>query len=111
MLVVGLTTLTIQIFPFALPLLVLVIAPVAVLGLAAAVLLLPILLPLWLARLILSALRRRSEERRAVTLLSHPTRREAAPHRQGSSRPPASATPDRLGREASSSARASTRAA
>ncbi len=63
MLVVGLTTLTIQIFPFALPLLVLVIAPLAVLGLAVAVLLLPILLPLWLARRILAALHRRSEPR------------------------------------------------
>jgi hypothetical protein len=52
-LVVGLTTVTIQFFPFALPLLILVIAPLALLGLAAAVLLLPIMLPLWIGRRIL----------------------------------------------------------
>lgn len=61
MLVVGLTTLTIQIFPFALPLLILVIAPLAVLGLAAAVLAIPIVLPLWLGRLALRALRGRPD--------------------------------------------------
>jgi hypothetical protein len=59
MLVVGLTTLTIQIFPFALPLLILVIAPLAVLALAGLVLAIPILLPLWLGRLALRALRSR----------------------------------------------------
>jgi hypothetical protein len=59
--VAGLTTLTIQLFPFALPLLILVIAPLAVLGLAAALLVLPILLPLWLGRRLLRALRRPHE--------------------------------------------------
>jgi hypothetical protein len=70
MLVVGLTTLTIQIFPFALPLLILVIAPLAVLGLAAAVLAIPIVLPLWLGRLALRALRGRHDpsEARQVRL-------------------------------------------
>jgi hypothetical protein len=63
MLVVGLTTLTIQIFPFALPLLILVIGPLAVLALAALVLAIPILLPLWLGRLALRALRSRREPR------------------------------------------------
>jgi hypothetical protein len=65
MLVVGLTTLTIQIFPFAIPLLVLVIGPLAVLALAGLVLAIPILLPLWLGRLALRALRRRREPRPA----------------------------------------------
>jgi hypothetical protein len=60
-LVVGLTTVTIQFFPFALPLLILVIAPLAVLALAGLVLAIPILLPLWLGRLALRALRRRRE--------------------------------------------------
>jgi hypothetical protein len=63
MLVVGLTTLTIQIFPFALPLLVLVIAPLAVLALAGLLLALPVLLPLWLGRLAVRALRSRREPR------------------------------------------------
>jgi hypothetical protein len=61
MLVVGLTTVTIQLFPLALPLLVLVIVPLAVLAVAGALLALPILLPLWLGRRALRALRRRSE--------------------------------------------------
>ena len=71
-LVVGLTTLTIQIFPFALPLLILVIGPLAVLGLAAALLALPIVLPFWLGRLALRALRNRSDpnEGRQVSLTS-----------------------------------------
>ena len=58
-LVVGLTTLTIQIFPFALPLLILVIGPLAVLALAGLLLALPILVPLWLARKLLAVLRER----------------------------------------------------
>jgi hypothetical protein len=58
-LIVGLTTLTIQIFPFALPLLILVIGPLAVLALVGLLLALPILLPLWLGRLALRALRGR----------------------------------------------------
>jgi hypothetical protein len=64
-LVVGLTTVTIQFFPFALPLLILVIAPLAVLALAGLVLAIPILLPLWLGRLALRALRSRREPRPA----------------------------------------------
>jgi len=58
-LVAGLGILTIQIFPFALPLLVLVVGPLAVLGLAVAVLAIPLVLPLWLGRIALRALRRR----------------------------------------------------
>jgi hypothetical protein len=60
-LAVGLTTVTIQIFPFALPLLILVIGPLAVLGLAAALLALPIVLPLWLGRRIIRSLRSAEE--------------------------------------------------
>jgi hypothetical protein len=56
-LIQGLGTLTIALFPFAIPLLVLVIGPLAVLALAGLVLALPILLPLWLGRLALRALR------------------------------------------------------
>jgi hypothetical protein len=59
MLVVGLTTLTIQIFPFALPLLILVIGPLAVLALAGLLLALPILVPLWLGRKLVAILRGR----------------------------------------------------
>jgi hypothetical protein len=55
----GLGILTIQLFPFALPLIVLVIGPLAVLAVAGLLLALPILLPLWLARRVLPALRRR----------------------------------------------------
>jgi membrane protein implicated in regulation of membrane protease activity len=57
----GLAILTIQLFPFAMPLIVLVIGPLAVLALAGLLLALPILLPLWLARRALSALRRRPQ--------------------------------------------------
>ena len=64
MLVVGLTTVTIQFFPFALPLLILVIAPLAVLALAGLLLAIPILLPVWLGRRALRARRSRSESRR-----------------------------------------------
>jgi membrane protein implicated in regulation of membrane protease activity len=59
----GLGVITITFFPFALPLLVLVIAPLAVLALAGLLLALPILLPLWLARRVLAARRRRPESR------------------------------------------------
>jgi membrane protein implicated in regulation of membrane protease activity len=62
-LIVGLGTLTVAFFPFALPLLVLVIGPLAVLALAGLMLALPIVLPLWLGRLALRALRRRREAR------------------------------------------------
>jgi membrane protein implicated in regulation of membrane protease activity len=63
-LIAGLGIITFQFFPLALPLLILVIGPLAVLALAAAVLAIPILLPLWLGRLVLRAMRRRSEARR-----------------------------------------------
>ena len=59
----GLGILTIQIFPFALPLILLVIAPLAVLAVAGLLLALPILVPLWLGRLAIRALRRQSEPR------------------------------------------------
>jgi hypothetical protein len=57
-LVVGLSTVTIQLFPFALPLIVLTIAPLAVLALAGLVLALPVVLPVWLGRRAWRALRR-----------------------------------------------------
>jgi hypothetical protein len=65
-LIQGLGTLTIALFPFAIPLLVLVIGPLAVLALAGLVLALPIVLPLWLARWLLRALRRQREARPVV---------------------------------------------
>jgi hypothetical protein len=55
MMLAGLGIITIQFFPFAVPLLVLVIGPLVLLGLPLLVLALPVLLPLWLFR----ALRRR----------------------------------------------------
>jgi hypothetical protein len=57
----GLGILTVPLFPLAIPLIVLVIGPLAVLALAGLLLALPILLPLWLARRMLQALRRRHE--------------------------------------------------
>jgi membrane protein implicated in regulation of membrane protease activity len=56
--VAGITTITIQLFPFALPLLALVIAPLVVLALAGLLLALPVVVPLWLGRLAWRALRR-----------------------------------------------------
>jgi hypothetical protein len=79
MLVVGLTTLTIQIFPFALPLLILVIGPLAVLALAGLLLALPILVPLWLARRLTAALRRRRDTRPVVPRHDHPIKTTAEP--------------------------------
>ncbi len=58
---VGLGILTVPLFPFAMPLILLVIGPLAVLALAGLLLALPILLPLWLARRVLRAVRRRRE--------------------------------------------------
>jgi membrane protein implicated in regulation of membrane protease activity len=73
MLVVGLTTLTIQIFPFALPLIVLTIAPLAVLALAGLVLALPVVVPVWLGRRAVRALRReRRPEPEARPVARHP---------------------------------------
>jgi hypothetical protein len=57
----GLGILTVPLFPLAIPLIVLVIGPLAVLALAGLLLALPILLPLWLARRMQQALRRRRE--------------------------------------------------
>jgi hypothetical protein len=57
----GLGILTVPLFPLAIPLIVLVIGPLAVLAVAGLLLALPILLPLWLARRVLSALRRRPQ--------------------------------------------------
>jgi hypothetical protein len=57
---VGLGTLTFQLFPFALPAIILVVGPLAVLAVAGLLLVLPILVPLWLGRLGLRALRGRS---------------------------------------------------
>ena len=70
-LVVGLTTLTIQIFPFALPLLILVIGPLALLAVAGLLLALPILVPLWLARKLLSVPRRRQPRAAVAPTLQH----------------------------------------
>jgi hypothetical protein len=64
----GLSTVLIQVFPFALPLLILTFLPLAVLGLALALLALPIVLPLWLARLAFRALRR---ERKTPPVVPH----------------------------------------
>jgi hypothetical protein len=55
----ALGIITFQFFPFALPALILVIGPLAVLAVAGALLALPIILPLWLGRLGLRALRGR----------------------------------------------------
>ena len=49
-LLAGLGILTVALFPFAVPCLVLVVAPVAVLALAGALLAAPLVLPLWLFR-------------------------------------------------------------
>jgi membrane protein implicated in regulation of membrane protease activity len=55
---VGLGTLTFQLFPFALPLIILVVGPLAVVAVAGLLLALPIMLPLWLGRRLLHARRR-----------------------------------------------------
>jgi hypothetical protein len=55
----GLGILTVPLFPLALPLILLTIAPLAVLAVAGLLLALPILLPLWLARRVMAALGRR----------------------------------------------------
>ncbi len=57
----GLGIITVPFFPLALPLIVLVVGPLAVLALAGLLLALPILVPLWLARRVLTAVRRRPE--------------------------------------------------
>jgi hypothetical protein len=57
----GLGILTVPLFPLALPLIVLTIAPLAVLAVAGLLLALPIILPIWLARRVLAALRRRPQ--------------------------------------------------
>jgi hypothetical protein len=55
---VGLGALTLQLFPFALPLLVLVLAPLALLGAAGLLLAGIVVAPFWLARGVLRRLRR-----------------------------------------------------
>jgi hypothetical protein len=60
-LIAGLGIVTMQLFPWALPCLILVIGPLAVLALAGLVLALPILVPLWLFRFLRSRLRGRPE--------------------------------------------------
>ena len=59
-LLTGLGILTIQIFPIALPLLVLVVAPLALVAMVGLLLVAPVVLPLWLVR---TVLRRRSRRR------------------------------------------------
>jgi hypothetical protein len=64
----GLGIVTVQLFPFALPLLILALGPLlplALVPLVLAVLAVPILLPLWLGRLVLRAIRGRRERRPA----------------------------------------------
>jgi hypothetical protein len=60
-LLAGLGILTVTFFPFALPALLLVVAPLAVLALAGALLAMPVVVPLWLVR----SLRRGRARRRA----------------------------------------------
>jgi membrane protein implicated in regulation of membrane protease activity len=59
-LMAGLGLVTFTLFPFAVPLLALTIAPLVLLAVAAALLALPVVLPLWLVRLVL---RRRQRPR------------------------------------------------
>ena len=77
-LVAGLGVLTIQLFPFAMPLIVLVIGPLAVLALAGLLLALPILLPLWLVRRVMPALRRGPSPCRSATTAVASSRSETA---------------------------------
>jgi membrane protein implicated in regulation of membrane protease activity len=81
-LLAGLGIVTIQFFPFAMPLLILVIGPLALLALPILVLALPILLPLWLFRRVRARLDRR---------------RTQAPGRAGGRRRPASPAESSLG--------------
>jgi hypothetical protein len=60
-LLTGLGILTFQFFPFALPLLVLVVAPLALLALAGLLLAIPFVLPVWLARTVLRSRSRRRD--------------------------------------------------
>jgi hypothetical protein len=53
----GLGILTIQLFPFSLPLILLTIAPLVALGLVLALVALPLLVPFWIGRAIMSRLR------------------------------------------------------
>lgn len=62
-LLAGLGILTTALFPFALPLLILTFGPLLPLAVVGLVLALPILVPYWLGRLLLRALRRRREPR------------------------------------------------
>jgi nitrate/nitrite transporter NarK len=62
----GLGIITVQFFPFALPLLILAFGPLLPLALVGLVLAVPILVPIWLGRLALRALRRQRRPARAV---------------------------------------------
>jgi hypothetical protein len=62
-LLVGLGILMTAFFPFALPLLILTFGPLLPLALVGLVLALPIVVPYWLGRLLLRAVRRRRERR------------------------------------------------
>ena len=59
----GVGILTLPLFPFALPGLVLVVAPLAVLAAVGLLLAMPIVLPLWLARIVMRSRTRRSTSR------------------------------------------------
>jgi hypothetical protein len=70
-LLTGLGILTFQIFPFALPLLVLCIGPLVVLAVAGALLVAPLIVPIWLARVVRrAAVARRSRKRGHVVTRS-----------------------------------------
>ncbi len=64
-LLAGLGILTIQLFPIALPLILLTLAPLVVLGLALALVALPLLIPFWSARAIMSRARSHDQGARA----------------------------------------------
>jgi hypothetical protein len=70
-LLVGLGILTVTLFPFALPGVLLVVVPLAVLALAGALLAVPVVVPLWLFR----TLRRGRDRRRADGSPAAPARR------------------------------------
>jgi Flp pilus assembly protein TadB len=63
-LLTGLGVLTIQLFPFSLPLLVLVIGPLALLAVPLVLLAGLVILPVWLVRLVLRSRSRRASRRR-----------------------------------------------
>ena len=79
-LLAGLGILTVTLFPFALPAVLLVVAPLAVLALAGALLAIPVVVPLWLLRRVKAAVSRDGAAR-APARSAHrgrPMRRRAA---------------------------------